>query len=82
MFGTVPARVLLRAVSGHRVSWIPVRFLNGLLGLVGAVSPWIVQGSKSPGQVNGLVAGRLVIALSFPWGRRTESYGSWDARVF
>jgi uncharacterized membrane protein len=58
------------------------RFLNGLLGLAVAVLPWLVDGATTAGQVNGLVVGLLVVALSLPRGPKAESYGSWDRWVF
>jgi hypothetical protein len=58
------------------------RFLNGLLGLVIAASPWVLEGATFAGQAGGLVTGLLVIALAFPPGRQTERYGGWDRLIF
>lgn len=58
------------------------RFLNGLLGLVIAVSPWVVGGATTAGQVNGLVVGLTVVALALPRGRVSEDYGTWNRLVF
>lgn len=57
------------------------RFLNVLLGGWIAISPF-TMGTVSTGATwNGIVAGALLVLLSFPRGEVREQYGSWQKLI-
>jgi len=56
----------------------PVRFLNLLLGLWLVGAPWVLGGATPSAQWNGIIAGTIVMLVSFPRGPVRERYGSWQ----
>jgi hypothetical protein len=57
------------------------RYFNVLLGLIVAIGPWLLDGGSLASQINALIAGLAVIALSLPRGVKRERYGLWDRFV-
>lgn len=57
------------------------RFVNVLLGAWIVASGWMLSGAGAAAQWNGLVAGLLILALSFPRGRIRERYGAWQSWI-
>ena len=57
------------------------RFLNILLGLGVAVTPWIAGDGSLELSITGTILGLAVLALSFPRGPKKENYGLWDKYV-
>jgi hypothetical protein len=57
------------------------RYLNVLLGLIVIAGPWLLSGATTASTVNDMIVGAIVIALAFPRGPKTESYGAWDRWV-
>lgn len=57
------------------------RYLNIVLGLIVAVIPWFLGNGNFVSDINGTIAGVLVILLSFPRGPKREQYGLWDKFV-
>ncbi|WP_197443983.1 vitamin K epoxide reductase family protein [Maioricimonas rarisocia] len=57
------------------------RYLNVLLGLIVAVGPWLTSEATTGYAITCGILGVLVIALSIPRGKITESFGSWDRYV-
>ena len=57
------------------------RYLNVLLGFVLAALPWFLDGATMAGQVNSLIAGLAVVAMSIPRGPKKEQYGAWDKYI-
>ncbi len=57
------------------------RYLNCLLGALLAISPWLLDGGVPAAQINDVVAGVVVIALSLPRGTVRERYGAWNRLV-
>lgn len=53
------------------------RFINVLFGAWVVAAPWILGGATSGSRWNDLVAGALVMLLSFRRGPIGERYGSW-----
>ena len=54
------------------------RFLNLFLGAWVAAAPWLLGGATGASTWSDVVAGALVILLSFPRGPVGERYGSWE----
>lgn len=57
------------------------RFLNILPALALIAGPWLVNNSPLLLNLTSSLIGIAVIALSFPVGKITEMYGSWDKYV-
>lgn len=57
------------------------RFLNVLLGVGIAVTPWLLAGATSGAQWNNLVVGIALVLLTIPRGRIREQYGTWNRYV-
>jgi uncharacterized membrane protein len=55
-----------------------VRFVNVLFGAWVIVAPWLLGGATASATWNDLIAGALVILLSFPRGTVGERYGSFE----
>jgi uncharacterized membrane protein len=58
-----------------------LRFLNIILGLWIVAGPWLLNGATTSSTWIDVIAGLLVVVLSFPRGRIREGYGSWDRWV-
>ncbi|MEO5936025.1 MAG: vitamin K epoxide reductase family protein [Terriglobales bacterium] len=58
-----------------------VRFVNVLLGAWVVASPWILSGAAASARWSDLIAGILVILLSFRRGRIGERYGSFERYI-
>lgn len=58
------------------------RFLNIILGLWLAISPWFLADSNLANNLNGLIVGVIVIVLSCFRGKIKEHYGDWDKAIF
>lgn len=57
-----------------------VRLVNVLLGLVLAVSPFVLE-TSAMAMVASFVLGLVLVVLSFPRGKIKATYGSWDAYI-
>ncbi len=57
------------------------RYLNVLLALAVAVTPWFLSNSPVGLNITGAIAGLIVAALAIPRGAKTENYGLWDKYV-
>jgi len=55
-----------------------VRFVNVLFGAWVIVAPWLLGGATASATWNDMIAGALVILLSFPRGTVGERYGSFE----
>jgi hypothetical protein len=55
-----------------------VRFVNVLFGVWVIASPWLLNGTTTTATWNDMIAGTLMILLSFPRGRIIERYGSFE----
>ena len=55
-----------------------VRFVNVLFGAWVIVAPWLLGGATASATWNDLIAGALVLLLSFPRGTVGERYGSFE----
>lgn len=58
-----------------------LRFANVLLGGWLAAAPWILDGATAGSQLNGAVAGVLLIALSVRRGPVRERYAGWQRLI-
>jgi hypothetical protein len=59
-----------------------VRFLNVLLGLWVAASPFLLTGANTAAMVGDVVLGLGLVLLSLPRGARSEEhYGGWDRYI-
>jgi nucleoside-diphosphate-sugar epimerase len=60
----------------------PLRFINLAFGLWLVAAPWLLSGASGIANVNSVIAGLALVALSLPRGRRSgEHYGGWDRFV-
>ena len=59
----------------------PGRYLNILIGLIFIITSFILQGYSSIGQINDIVIGLFIIALSIPKGTIKEHYDTWDKMI-
>ncbi len=57
------------------------RYLNVLLAVAVIVGPWLVDSATTGFAITSSVLGILVLILTIPRGKITESYGSWDRFV-
>ncbi|MEO8050309.1 MAG: vitamin K epoxide reductase family protein [Acidobacteriota bacterium] len=57
------------------------RFVNVLFGAWVIVAPWLLSGATANARWNDLIAGALVILLSFPRGKIGERYGSFERYI-
>jgi uncharacterized membrane protein len=74
--------VILVAVTAMAEIARPVRFLNVVLGVWIAVSPFLLEGATLAGTIGGVVVGLALIGLSLPRGKRSsEHYGGWDRLI-
>lgn len=55
-----------------------VRFINVLFGAWLIAAPWLLGGATTSSTLSDMIAGSLVILLSFPRGRIGERYGSFE----
>ncbi len=55
-----------------------VRFINILFGTLVIVAPWLLSGSTGSATWNDMIVGALVIILSFPRGKISQRYGSFE----
>lgn len=91
LFGTAGAMADVEHIGGALIVTIAVvamgepvricRFLNILVGLAVAASPFLLAGAQGTGRINDLIVGLAVVALSFPRGPIKESFGTWDRLV-
>ncbi len=77
----VGALIFVNAVIAMGEPLRLVRFGNVLLGLGLAVAVWLIEGGTTGGNINAVVIGLLIAALSLPRGKKTERYGIWDRWV-
>ena len=54
------------------------RFINVLFGAWVIAAPWVLGGATSASRWSDLIAGAVVILLSFPRGPVGERYGTWE----
>ncbi len=54
------------------------RFINVLFGAWVIVTPWLLGGATTGSKWNDMIAGALVILVSFPRGKIGERYGSYQ----
>lgn len=59
----------------------PVRFVNVLFGAWVIASPWLLGGTTTTATWNDMIAGTLMILLSFPRGSIIERYGSFERYI-
>ena len=57
------------------------RFVNVLFGAWIIASPWLLGGATISASWNDMIAGILVILLSFPRGTVSERYGSFERYI-
>lgn len=57
------------------------RFLNVLLGMWVALSPWLLDGATARAHWNAVIVGVLIAAVSIPSGRIRERYGNWQFAI-
>ena len=57
------------------------RYLNVLIGLLIALTPWFIQDGNLMLAISSAIAGGIVAVLSFPLGVVKEKYGLWDKYV-
>ena len=57
------------------------RFVNVLLGAWVIASPWLLAGTTTSATWSDMIAGALVILLSFPRGPIGERYGSVERLI-
>jgi len=58
-----------------------MRFVNVLLGAWIVVSPWLLGGATTAATWSDMIAGVLIIVLSFPRGPVGERYGSVEGLI-
>ena len=58
------------------------RFLNMFLGLILLIGPWVLSGASALSTTIYMIVGVAVILLSFPKGKVSEHYGTWDKHIF
>ena len=58
-----------------------VRFINVLFGAWVIVAPWLLGGATTGSTLSGIIAGALVILLSFPRGKIGERYGDFQRYI-
>jgi hypothetical protein len=58
-----------------------LRFVNLLFGAWMLASPWILSGATASARWSDMIAGILVILLSFPRGKIGERYGSFERYI-
>lgn len=67
------------------VAWAEVtrllRVVNVVIGLAIAIAAWLFPEMSLAAQLNGLLAGLLLVALSVPRGPIRDRYGGWDPLV-
>jgi uncharacterized membrane protein len=57
------------------------RFINLLFGAWVIVAPWLLSGATTGSKLSGIIAGALVILLSFPRGTIGERYGDFQRYI-
>ncbi len=55
-----------------------VRFINVLFGIWLVIAPFVLNGFTTGAIINGIIAGIVLILLSFPRGKIRENYGGWN----
>jgi hypothetical protein len=60
----------------------PLRFINMFFGAWLVVAPWVLAGASGAAAAGSVIAGLLVIGLSFPRGLIRYRYGSWNRLLF
>ena len=58
-----------------------VRFVNVPFGAWVVASPWLLRGTTTTATWNDMIAGTLMILLSFPRGPVVERYGSFERYI-
>lgn len=58
-----------------------VRFINVLLGVWVALSPWILSGAGGAAVWSNAIVGALLVASSIPRGRILQRYGTWERNI-
>lgn len=57
------------------------RYLNGALGVALIILPWTLDGGSALAGLAGVATGIILVVLSLPRGKISQSYGTWDRFV-